>query len=681
MILRFRLPAALAVSAALTGAGQMAHADVALPHLISDGMVIEQKTPVRIYGTAAAGEKVTVTLLKQQTSTVTDATGHWSVMLKPVNAGGPYDLTIAGKNTITVKDVLVGEVWVCSGQSNMEMNFGWGVENGTETVASSADPQLRMFTVTKSPQTDPQYDVAGGKWEPASPTTTGNFSVVGYYFARSLRKALGVPIGMIHTSWGGTPIEAWTSKANLLATGLTPDAFDALNISPDVVAKRAAAHDKALAAWQAAGSPTDRFADPGIADTAKNWFDPNLDQSGWHPIITPGNWESKGIDELAYLDGAVWLRKEITLPESWNHKSATLSLGAIDDVDVTWVNGTWVGATDSTTPQSWTTLRNYQVPVGVLRAGRNVIAVRVWDETGGGGMTGPVDKMLLTLRDGSAAPLPLNGEWRYKIENGRPSDPGPLNQGINPNTASSLYNGMLYPVTKYTIKGAIWYQGEANAWKGSHYETRMPSMIRNWRADWGIGDFPFFMVELAPYVADAADGDSWAWLRETQFHTTQVLPRVGLAVIDTESGMLKDIHPKRKQPVGERLSLLAQQVAYGAKVEGISPTYRGMNVANGSAVLRFDHVGAGLEGRPVKGEDGVTSDGSSIVGFTVAGADGVFHPATATISGKDTVTVTATTVPRPVVVRYGWANYPVMNLWSKDGLPAIPFRTDPGSDK
>jgi sialate O-acetylesterase len=668
-----KLAAAAVITLSAGGfAASDAHADVSVPRIISNGMVLQQKAPVRIFGRAAPGEKVTVKIGSASGAVTTGPNGQWETALKPLPAGGPYTLTIAGRNTLSIKDVLVGEVWVASGQSNME----WSTSNTTgaaEAIAASTDPRLRMFTVTKTVQGEPQYDVAGGLWESAAPETTPHFSAVGYYFARALRKKLGVPVGIIHTSWGGTRIETWMSRETLLSVGVKPTEWDVYKTTPEAAKQRIAAYERQVAAWKAAGSPRGSAADTGISADAKNWASLDLPNTGWQRIALPGAWEQSGIESLQFLDGAVWFRKEITLPDDWNGKSATLTLGAIDDHDTTFVNGVKVGATGAETPTSWQAPRSYTVPAGLLKSGRNVIAVRVWDQTGGGGLTGPVDAMKLTSAQGGSA-ISLGGDWQFKVERSLVSDPGAPPSVFDPQTVSGLYNGMLAPLTKYAIKGAIWYQGESNAFKTSGYEVRMPAMIQNWRQAWGIKDFPFFMVQLAPYSAGNPEGDNWAYLRETQRRTTEVLPNVGMAVI-TDVGELNDIHPKNKQPVGERLALLARQIAYGEKgLNATGPVFKSVRFDQGKAYVTFANTGGGLEARGIPGRQYIAAPTPE--GFTIAGADGKFIGASAKIVSPDTVEVFAPQVTDPKMVRFGWKNYPIVDLWGKSGLPTSPFRTD-----
>jgi sialate O-acetylesterase len=544
---------------------------------------------------------------------------------------------------------------------------------GAEAAAASSDPRLRMFTVTKTVQGEPQYDVVGGTWESAAPQTTPRFSAVGYYFARALRKKLGIPVGIIHTSWGGTRIETWMPRETLLSVGVKPTEWDVYKTTPEGARQRLATYEKQVAAWKAAGSPRGIAVDTGISAEAKNWASLDLPDTGWQRIAVPGAWEQSGVESLQYLDGAVWFRKEITLPNDWNGKSATLTLGAIDDHDTAFINGVKVGATGAETPNHWQAPRSYTVPAGLLKSGRNVIAVRVWDQTGGGGISGPADALKLTPAQGGS-PISLAGDWQFRVERSIVSEPGAPPSAYDPQTVSGLYNGMLAPLTKYAIKGALWYQGESNAFKTSGYDIRMPAMIQSWRQAWGIKDFPFLMVQLAPYSAGNPEGDNWPYLREAQRRTTEVIPNVGMAVI-TDVGELNDIHPRNKQPVGERLALLARQIAYGEKgLNAAGPVYKSVRFENGKAYVTFSSTGGGLEARGIPGRQ--TFAPPTPEGFAIAGTDGKFVAASAKIVSPDTVEVSAPQVTDPKMVRFGWKNFPTVDLWGKSGLPASPFRTD-----
>jgi sialate O-acetylesterase len=635
-----------------------ARADIKLPALVSDGMVLQQKAPVRIWGWGAEGEKVKVALRGQSATAVTKG-GQWSVTLKPLDPGGPFDITIAGDDTVVIKNVLVGDVWVCSGQSNMEFALSRSFEARADIVAP-ADRELRMFTVARQVADAPKPDVAGGTWESATPETRGHFSAVGYYFGRALRAARRVPVGLIHTSWGGTPAEAWTRRSALREWGLPDSAWAAL-APPSASAKEA--YERSLAAWTAAGRPQGDFDDPGMLDSARAWALPQTDTRDWSTLPLPQPWERIGAE--MQVDGGVWFRRELTIPPKWAGKDLELYLGAIDDFDATYFNGMPVGATGSETPSFWQAPRRYQIPASATKTERAVVAVRVWDRGGEGGFMGPASAMWIAPRDAAERDrLSLSGDWRFKAERTRPSMPSP--PGLNQNLPSVLYNGMIAPLLPYTIKGATWYQGESNAGRAAQYRSLLTTMIKSWRADWSSGDFTFLIVQLAPYMSITAQPEesSWAALREAQDQVARDLPKVGVAVI-TDVGDEHDIHPTRKKPVGERLALAARKLAYGENIVASGPTFHSASIEGNKVLVSFDNVGKGLELR-----------GDHLTGFAIAGADEKFVNAEAAIVDSR-VAVSSPQVNSPAYVRFGWANYPVVNLWNKDGLPASPFRTDP----
>lgn len=654
--MRFLMLALLSLTTSVHA--RRAQAEVRLPALVSDGMVLQAGAPARVWGWAADGEKVTVSL-RGQVATAEARGGQWSVTLKPLDAGRPFEMTIAGRNTIVVRDVAVGEVWVCSGQSNME----WPLERAHEPqrdIEAPADPSLRMFTVGRQLAETPRADVASGSWEQASPATRGRFSAVCYYFARALRAARGVPVGLIHSSWGGTPAEAWTSRRALRQWGLPEAAF--AQLAPPSAQARAA-YQRRLEVWTAAGKPAGTFEDPGVTEAAKAWALPTSDARGWATMSLPLAWERLGAEHE--IDGAVWFRKEVSVPAQWAGRDLELSLGAIDDTDATFFNGVAVGATGAAVPRHWEAQRRYRIPASAVGRGRSQIAVRVWDQGGEGGFMGPAEALWLAPAGAEARErVPLSGEWRFRTERSRPSTPTP--PGLHQNLPSVLYNGMLAPLLPYPIRGALWYQGESNTERAGEYRSLLTAMIQSWRQDWRLGDFPFFIVQLAPFLAiDAEPRESdWAELREAQARVAREVSASGLAVI-TDVGDETDIHPTQKKPVGERLALLARRVAYGEKVVAAGPTLRSATAEGGKIVVRFDNIGQGLVVR-----------GERLTGFAVAGKDEKFVNANASVAG-DRVIVSSPAVPAPAYVRFGWANYPVVNLWNGDGLPAVPFRTDP----
>jgi sialate O-acetylesterase len=639
------------------------HAEVKLPALIGDNMVIQQGVKACVWGWAEQGEPVSVTMEGQSVMDTADTEGRWKVRIGPFPEGGPYELTISGKNTIILKNVLVGEVWVASGQSNMAWQMRNAV-NGEEEVSRANYPQIRLFTVAQATSLSPKEDVEG-RWVVCTPEVAGYFSAVAYFFGRELHQTLKVPVGLIHSSWGGTPAEAWTSRETLASDTEIKSILDSLNRALKILPEAQSRYKKTRAKWE----ENNYLQDPGNKGLKLGYASYDCSEEGWQGMNLPRGWESSGLP----IDGAVWFRTVVDIPEFWAGKELTLRLGSIDDFDITYFNGVKVGETGNETPNYWTVPRKYTIPGSHVRAGRNVIAVRVFDHYGSGGFTGFPADMALSLP--GSDPIPLAGKWLYKVELGvepvkvdystAPSAPF---GGGNPNTPTVLYNAMIAPLTPYTICGVIWYQGESNVDRALQYQKLFPMMIRNWRAAWGVGDFPFLYVQLANYLEKkTAPGESgWAELREAQLKTLDE-PETGMAVI-IDIGEADDIHPKNKQDVGHRLALWAMAKTYGHDIEYSGPIYQSIVIEGNKVRIRFSHA-QGLH----------TSDSGKVKGFSIAGADGKFIWADANIEGNEVV-VWSDSVTQPAAVRYGWADNPDVNLYNGAGLPASPFRTDNSVD-
>ena len=540
---------------------------------------------------------------------------------------------------------MVGDVWLCSGQSNMEYGIG-DAADAEQAIAAANDPNLRLFTVGKLPALDPQ-DATTGLWQPCNPATlkgqgTGNgFSAVAYYFGRELQGTLHVPIGLIVSAWGGTPAEAWTSEDALRRA--VPE------FNPQL--------DQLDAARVGTGTEAERFADwytkndPG---TPANWQDPAFDDTNWKSYSQPGFYQKTGDLNLAKINGVVWYRRLFDLPAGDSGKDAVLHLLA-DDNDTTWVNGTQVGATEGLgTP------RAYPVPAALLKPTGNVVAVRVLDTGGTGGLWGDAAGLKLEVPGGSD--LPLAGPWHVHLGVSLASaTPLPASIANNPNFPAVLFNGQISPLATFGIKGAIWYQGEANAGRATQYQHLLPTMIADWRQRWGEGSFPFLIVQLAGW--GSPDAAAWPELREAQWLTARDVPNAGIATA-IDIGDPDSIHPKNKKEVGHRLALVAEAKIYKEKVAYAGPVYQNMSVTNGVAKLTFTHADGGL----------VAKDNKPLSGFEIAGEDGAFVPADAQISGS-LVVVSSPKVAHPKAVRYAWSPYPVCSLYSKEGLPAFPFDT------
>jgi sialate O-acetylesterase len=649
----------LSLATGLLLAASLAHATVRLPALVGSHMVLQRGRPVPVWGWAAPGEKVSVTFRgKTYVASAPDASGRWQATLPATSAGGPYSITVKGENTINLTDVLVGDVWLASGQSNMQMPVksapgGYQpVQNADQEIAAANWPNIRFFTVNQTVAYRPQAEVAGSSWQVCSPATVAQLSAVAYFFGRDLYKKYQVPLGLLVSSWGGTPAEAWVSAEGLAAfpefkTQVATFASKTTSLSDD---------QRAYEAKQRELLHNIRAYDKGYLPNGQTWASPAIDAHAWPTMSVPGIWES--MPGLTTYDGVVWFRKEITLPASLVGQPLTLSLGKIDDADSTYVNGVRVGATNG-----YGLARRYLVPAQVLRPGRNVLVVRVVDTGGGGGITGEPAELTLS---GAGQTLPLAGPWQYQVGLAPADQPIAPAPGGAEHAPTTLYNGMIAPLQPMTLAGVIWYQGESNADRAMQYRTLFPALIADWRRRWNQPNLPFLYVQLANYMAARPEptASAWAELREAQAMALRV-PATGLATA-IDIGEAGDIHPHNKQEVGRRLALVAEHVAYGDKTVVYSgPAYASMAVAGAAIRLKFTQVGTGLAAKK----------GAPLQGFAVAGADRKFHWATARVVGN-AVEVQSKDVPQPVAVRYDWADNPSGNLTNREGLPALPFRTD-----
>lgn len=630
-----------------------------LSRVIGDHMVMQRDAAVPVWGWAAPGDQVNVTFDGRTHTARADARGAWRVELPARRAGGPYELTVAdGDQRIQLRDILVGDVWVCSGQSNMEWTLA-NARNGAAEAAAANDPKVRHFKVPNSWAEQPEEELAGGEWQVADPAHAGNFTAVGWFFARDLRKSVDVPIGLLHTSWGGSRVEPWMSRQ---ALRMTEAEFAELMRREREYEQALLDSLRARVAGPGGQIPT---VDAGLVEGRAPWADPALDDSAWSPIAVPKLWEEQGYPGM---DGVAWYRTSFTLSEQEARAGGggvRLGLGAIDDDDITWVNGVEVGRT-----QAYNKPRVYDVPASALHAGRNVIAVRVSDGGGGGGFWG--DSSLIYLESGGTR-RPLAEPWRFRVGSVVTGADG---QHIN-KIPTVLYNKMVHPLLPFPIKGVLWYQGESNADRYEDavaYRGLFADLITSWRREWAggrQGSFPFLWVQLANFMApDAqpAERSNWAALRESQSAALS-LPNTAQAVI-VDIGETEDIHPRNKQDVGARLALAARRVAYGDRgVVSSGPVYRSHRVQGGRVVVEFDQVGGGLVTRS-------RSQSEQLSGFAVAGADRKFVWANAAIE-HGRVVVWSDQVTAPVAVRYAWGNNPLdANLYNVQGLPAAPFRTD-----
>lgn len=606
-------------------------------------MVLQRGMEAPVWGWASPGETINVSLAGKSAKTTVAADGRWTAKIGPLEAGGPYELKVSGPQSVTINDVLVGDVWICSGQSNMERPVS-ASRNSREEIAAANHPQLRLFTVPQRISTEPQRTVES-RWQECNSNTITRFSAVGYFFGRDLQRDLNVPIGLIQVSYGGSAAEAWTSAEGLCS--LEEFRWKVESFQQSVASPKSGEEEFAeeMEQWWEKNSSAPEAA----------WFDAEDATRDWKTMQLPGNWESRGISEF---DGVVWFRKHIELTSAAAEKQAILHLGHVDDYDTTWVNGTRVGGLNE-----YTTYRNYALPAGVLKAGSNVIVVRVLDTGGIGGLHGKGDPISLEIQ--GEPPILLTGDWQYKVSTSlSKTSPVPQQIGTSPNSVTVLYNGMLAPLIPYGIKGAIWYQGEANIDRLQHYRRLIPVMIQDWRDRFEVGDFPFLIVQLPNFnPAQQFNDASWAKMRETQTFIADNERNTGLAVT-IDIGDPADIHPANKQEVGHRLALSALGTTYGRDIVFSGPVFAGASFDHRKVRLEFTHVGSGLQAK-----------GNTLTGFTISGDDKHFVSGDAVIDG-DSIVVSSPEVTNPTAVRYGWANNPTCNLYNKEGLPALPFRTD-----
>lgn len=635
----------------LAGAALSMHAAVTLPAYLSDNMVVQQQSNLKISGRSnRAGQvQVRASWSKKVFTVPIAADGTFAVSVPTPKAGGPFQVSINDGDELLLKNVLSGEVWFCSGQSNMEMPVkGWGqVKNFEQELASASHNDIRLLqsrhVTSLVPQNEPQ--VNGGGWAVCSAATVENFSAVAYFFARQLSQQLHVPVGVIDSSWGGTPAEAWTSATTL--TGVVEHQRNAQAIlaaggNREILCQK---YEQDVRDWQA----TYDRADAGMQGGKPLWVDAEQTGTEWNTMRLPNAWEWCGLKEF---DGIVWFQKVVELPERWAGKELTLKVGKVDDMDITWFNGQQVGETDG-----YWIVREYKVPASLVKAGKAIITVKVKDGSGLGGICG--DAGDLSLGIGSDV-ISLAGDWRW--HKGVALDELPY-RAIHPdhqNYPANLYNAMVHPFRDFAVRGVIWYQGEENASRWEGYTPLFQALIHDWRHTWHNASMPFYFVQLAGWQESAPvqPASAWAHLREAQARALS-LDHTGMAVA-IDIGEAYDIHPKNKQEVGRRLALAALSGTYG-KGQYQVPQCIGHQVEGNRVMLTFNQP--------------ITIDGDKPLGLVVAGPDMVFHEAQAIVRNQR-LEVWSPQVTMPVAVRYAWGNNPPNNLRGRDGLPVAPFRTD-----
>jgi sialate O-acetylesterase len=624
------------------------YTQIKLPRLVRDSMILQRDAHIKIWGWASKDEKIAVKFNNKTYKTKADANGNWTVMLSPAKAGGPYTMDITAKNKISLKEILVGDVWFCSGQSNMVHQMGIHDVLYAKEITEANNPQIRQFWVqTMTNLQGPQNDFPSGYWKSAVGEDIRPFSAVAYFFAKKIYEKYHIPIGIINSSVGGTPIEAWTSEEGLK---------DFSEIQKTIQKNKDTAYTNSLSRPANTNRPQPQITDLGLTGE-KKWFDVSYSPKGWKNINIPGYWEDQGIKDL---NGVVWYRKEIDIPASMSGKPAKVFLGRIIDADVLYINGKQVGITTYQYPQ-----RRYAVAADVLKAGKNIFVIKVTNTAGKGGFVPDKPYYIFSGHD----TVDLKGTWQYKVGDVFiPRPPGGGGGfGINAqNQPTALYNAMAAPAINYTIKGFVWYQGESNTGRAAEYATLQPAMINDWRIKWNLGELPFIYAQLPGFMDYnyIPSESNWALFRESQLKSLSV-PNTTMAVT-IDLGEWNDIHPDNKKDVGERLAFGALKIAYGENIVYSGPIYQSAMVEGNKIVISFHHTGSGL----------TTNDGEVPAEFAIAGEDKKFVWAKAKMEG-DKIVVWSDAVAKPMYVRYAWADNPVNpNLYNKEGLPASPFRTD-----
>lgn len=621
-------------------------AQVKLPRLISDGMVLQRDTKIKIWGWASANEKVTIQFVGSTYQTITNTNGEWQITLPELKAGGPYVMKIDASNSITINDVLVGDVWVCSGQSNMGMTIGSLSNVYPDEINNSENKFIRHFLVPVNHNFKVrEQDLKSGRWLDANPKNVKSFTAAGYFFAKKIYDTYKIPIGLINANLGGSSAEAWISEEAIKCFPKYTE--NALRFKdPNLIDKITKQDNERVKNWNKLVRQTDQ----GLKDPQNIWSNPAVNTSDWQTMNIPKYWTETN---LGYMNGVVWFRKEINVPSSMVGKPAVLHLGRIFDVDSVFINGKFVATTASQYAP-----RNYKIPSDLLKEGVNTIVVRDISTIRHGGFVPGKEYDLIAGND----TISLEGQWKYKV--GTIVEPleDRLFTGKIP---TGLFNGMIAPIINYRIKGVLWYQGESNTSRAFEHYDLFKLLISDWRSNWNQGNFPFIYVQLPNFVEvnEETTQNDWTYFRESQLKALNI-PNTGMAVT-IDIGEYNDIHPVNKIDVGNRLALAAQKVAYGEKkIVYSGPIFKSMKIVGSKAILTFTNVGSGL----------IAKNGD-LKYFEICGADNKYYPANAKIeNGK--ISVSCKEVIAPVAVRYAWANNPDgANLYNKEGLPATPFRT------
>lgn len=624
------------------------YTQIRLPNLLCDSMVIQRDAEIKVWGWASPGEEVNVSFNGKHGGAIAGSDGKWLLKLPPMKAGGPYKMELNGKNTLVLTDILIGDVWLCSGQSNMVHQMRLHNITYAKEISEANYPEIRQFLVpVAAGLTGHSADLARSSWKSANSKDVNDFSGVAYFFAKQIFEKYRIPIGLINSSVGGTSVESWTSEEGLQ---------DLDGMRELIVRNKDTAYvnsvNRMAASAQANKIPV---ADQGLTRNMK-WYDPGYLPKGWININIPGYWEDQGIPDL---DGVVWYRREFDVPDAMVGIPALIHMGRIVDADRFYVNGQQVGSTGYQYPQ-----RRYSLKPGILKPGKNIFVIRVENSTGKGGFV--PDKPYFIEAAGQS--IDLKGNWQYKVgaiyAPAIKTRPHGISEQAQP---TALYNAMIAPLTNYSLKGVLWYQGENNVGNAKAYKQLLPLLIKDWRNKFSKADLPFYYVQL-PNYGDMrympAESD-WALMREAALQTLKV-PFTGMAVT-IDLGEWNDIHPDNKKDVGDRLGLIARHFMYGEhKLVYSGPIFRSSAIKGKRIAVSFDHIGTGL----------IAIDGEPLSQFEIAGEDRQFVWAEAKIEG-DQVLIWSDQITSPKYVRYAWADNPVApNLYNRQKLPASPFRTD-----
>lgn len=619
--------------------------EVRLPKLISDGMILQREKPLKIWGWADSGEKIDIVFRNNSYPTSADSLGNWEITFPPQNAGGPFKMTISGTNKIVIHNILLGDVWLCSGQSNMEYPFNRLIDKYKKVISTCTNDKIRQFKVPQAYDFNIQKsDYASGKWEEANPESILDFSAVAYFTAKELFEKYGIPIGIINASLGGSPAEAWMNAEALKS-------FPHYLIETDkykndaIVAALQKTEQKTIAEWYKKLNKTDQ----GL-QANPTWKDPNFNDALWDEVKIPGYLNK---DHSKSINGSIWLRRTFNAPESMNNQRAKLLLGRIKDADSVFINNAFIGSTSYQYPQ-----RRYLIPNGVLKSGKNTIVVRLISNAGQPEFIPDKPYSITTNKD----TIELAGIWKYK--QGTILSPTPSQTFVRWKP-TGLYNAMIAPSNNYSIKGAVWYQGESNIGRHEEYENLLPSLIHSWRQTKEQGKFPFIIVQLPNYLkpkTQPSESD-WAAFRNVQMHVGNAVDNVATTV-NIDLGEWNDIHPQNKKEVGKRIALAAQSLAYHDKSDlAFGPKYTSIKTKGNRLIITFDNCGSGLH---IRG-------GVKLKHFAVAGVDRKYFWAKAKIKGKKVI-VESDSVLKPIYVRYAWADNPdEANLYNQEGLTAYPF--------